>query len=54
MESQKREDRDLKTSETVLTDMSEEVVYPTFHSGSRVLANKGFNTTPPFNILANI
>ena len=38
----------------VLTKMFEEVVNPAFQSSSRGLASKGFCTTPPVDILANI
>ena len=38
----------------VLMKMFEEVVEPAFHSGSRDLATKGFGTTPPVDIMANI
>ena len=38
----------------VLTKMFENVVDPVFHSSSRGLATKGFITTPPVDILANI
>ena len=38
----------------VLMKMIEEVVDPAFHSGSRDLATKGFGTTPPVDIVANI
>ena len=34
--------------------MFEEVIDPAFHSGSRGLSTKGFGTTPPVNILANL
>ena len=37
-----------------LTKKIEEVVKPPFHSGSRGLATKGFGTTPPVDILANL
>ena len=38
----------------VLTNMLKEVVDPAFHYGIRGLANKGFGTTPPVDILANL
>ena len=34
--------------------MFKEFIDPTFHSGSRGLDTKGFNTTPPVNILENL
>ena len=34
--------------------MFKEFVNPAFHSGSRGLATKGFGTTPPVDILANL
>ena len=40
----------------VLMKMSKEVIYPypAFHSVSRILTTKGFGTTPPVDILANL
>ena len=38
----------------VLTNIFEEVVEPAFHSGSRGLDTKGFGTTAPVDILANL
>ena len=38
----------------LLTKIFEEVVDPTFHSVIRGLYTKGFGTTPPVEILANI
>ena len=38
----------------VLKKMFEEVVDPAFHSGSIGIAIKGFGTTPPVDILANL
>ena len=38
----------------VITEMFEKVVEPELHSGSRGLATKGFGTTPPVDILANL
>ena len=38
----------------VMINMFEEVVDPAFHSNSRGIAIKGFGTTPPVEILANL
>ena len=38
----------------VLKNVFEEVVNPPFHSGSRGITTKGFGTTPPVVILANL
>ena len=37
-----------------LTKMIEEVIDPVFHSDSRVLSTKGFETTPPVKMMANL
>ena len=38
----------------VLKNIMEEVFNPAFHSSSRGLSTKGFGTTPPVDILANL
>ena len=51
----KKEKREIfENLKMVLTKIFEEVIDPAFHSGSRRLSTKGFGTTPPVNILANL
>ena len=54
MEGQRGETRNLREAEDSYNEIFEEVVNPTFHSGSRGLATKVFGTTPPVDILANL
>ena len=38
----------------VLTKTFEDVIYPAFHTVSRVLATRGFGNTKPYNVLAHM
>ena len=54
MESQEREEKDIRKPENGADEDVRRGHRPAFHSGRRGLAKKGFGTTPPVDILANL
>ena len=54
MESQEREEKDIRKPENGADEDVQRGHRPAFHSGRRGLATKGFGTTPPVDILANL